>query len=244
MTDTPVTDTDARPDPDAAVPAHRGDFLAEQRAMTRSAAVVDRSHRQVIAVPGDDRLSWLHLLLTQHVSELPEGAGTEALVLDLNGRVLHHVVVAHVDATVWLDTEPGDAPVLLDYLEKMRFWSKVEPHLADGFAVLSVVGPDTPAVLAAVGAPVRRRRLRERAPAGRRAGAPDAVARPGRRGPRRPSRREGRLDRPAHRSGRPPGRDDGVRGTPGGGAATAPAPRHGRPHDPARGRLDPVGRRT
>ena len=146
MTDTPVTDTDARPDPDAAVPAHRGDFLAEQRAMTRSAAVVDRSHRQVIAVPGDDRLSWLHLLLTQHVSELPEGAGTEALVLDLNGRVLHHVVVAHVDSTVWLDTEPGDAPVLLDYLEKMRFWSKVEPHLADGFAVLSVVGPDTPAV--------------------------------------------------------------------------------------------------
>jgi folate-binding protein YgfZ len=154
VTDTPVTDTDARPDPDAAVPAHRGDFLAEQRAMTRSAAVVDRSHRQVIAVPGDDRLSWLHLLLTQHVSELPEGAGTEALVLDLNGRVLHHVVVSHVDATVWLDTEPGDAPVLLDYLEKMRFWSKVEPHLANGFAVLSVVGPDTPAVLAAVSAPV------------------------------------------------------------------------------------------
>jgi folate-binding protein YgfZ len=154
VTDTPVTDTDARPDPDAAVPAHRGDFLAEQRAMTRSAAVVDRSHRQVIAVPGDDRLSWLHLLLTQHVSELPEGAGTEALVLDLNGRVLHHVVVSHVDTTVWLDTEPGDAPVLLDYLEKMRFWSKVEPHLADGFAVLSVVGPDTPKVLAAAGAPV------------------------------------------------------------------------------------------
>ena len=71
------------PDPDSAVPAHRGDFLAEQRAMARTAAVVDRSHRGVLAVPGDDRLTWLHLLLTQHVSELPDGAGTEALVLDL-----------------------------------------------------------------------------------------------------------------------------------------------------------------
>jgi folate-binding protein YgfZ len=142
-------------DADAAVPAHRGDPLAEQRAMARSAAVVDRGHRGVIAVPGEDRLSWLHLLLTQHVRELPVDAGTEALVLDLNGRVLHHMVVAHVGDTVWLDTEPGDVPVLLDYLEKMRFWSKVEPRDATAeLAVLSVVGPDTPAVLTAAGAPV------------------------------------------------------------------------------------------
>ena len=141
-------------DADAAVPAHRGDFLAEQRAMARSAAVVDRSHRGVLAVPGDDRLSWLHLLLTQHVSELPDGAGTEALVLDANGRVLHHMLVSHVDGTVWLDTEAGDAPALLDYLQKMRFWSKVEPRAADDLAVLSVVGPETSAVLAGAGVPV------------------------------------------------------------------------------------------
>src|SRR5690348_9060034 len=115
----PSTDP-AASGPDATVPAHRGDFLAEQRAMTRSAAVVDRSHRGVLAVPGDDRLSWLHLLLTQHVSELPDGAGTEALVLDANGRVLHHMLVSHVDGAVWLDTEPGDAAELLDYLQKMR----------------------------------------------------------------------------------------------------------------------------
>jgi tRNA-modifying protein YgfZ len=156
-----VTDLDTPdptvPDADAAVPAHRGDFLAEQRAMARAAAVVDRSHRGVLAVPGDDRLSWLHLLLTQHVSELPDGAGTEALILDVNGRVLHHAVVSHVDAAVWLDTEPGDAAVLLGYLDKMRFWSKVEPRDATAeLAVLSVVGPETPAVLAAAGVPLPR----------------------------------------------------------------------------------------
>jgi len=143
------------PDRDGEVPAHRGDFLAEQRAMARSAAVVDRSHREVLAVPGDERLSWLHLLLTQHVSDLPDGAGTESLVLDANGRVLHHMVVSHVDATVWLDTEPGDAAMLLDYLVKMRFWSKVEPRDATAeLAVLSVVGPETSAVLTAAGVPV------------------------------------------------------------------------------------------
>ena len=33
-------------------PAHRGDPLAEQRAMARAAAVVDRGRREVIAVSG------------------------------------------------------------------------------------------------------------------------------------------------------------------------------------------------
>jgi folate-binding protein YgfZ len=153
MTDTDLT-PDA-PDRDAAVPPHRGDPLAEQRWMARSAAVVDRSHRGVIAVPGEDRLSWLHLLLTQHVSELPADTGTEALILDLQGRVLHHMVVAHTADTVHLDTEPGDLPELLGYLAKMVFWSKVEPRDATAeLALLSVVGPETAAVLEAAGAPV------------------------------------------------------------------------------------------
>jgi hypothetical protein len=139
-------------DSDRQVPAHRGDPLAEQRAMARTAAVVDRGHRGVIAVTGEDRLSWLHLLLTQHVSELPADTGTEALVLDINGRVLHHMVVAHTRDTVYLDTEPGDVPELLAYLQKMVFWSKVEPRDAtDELAVLSVVGPATADVLTAAG---------------------------------------------------------------------------------------------
>lgn len=141
--------------PDVGVALHHGDPQGEQRAMDRAAAVVDRSHREVIAVPGEDRLSWLHLLLTQHVNELPEGAGTEALVLDANGRVEHHMVVSHVADTVWLDTEPGASAALLDYLAKMRFWSKVEPRPATAeLAVLSLVGPASGEVLAAAGVPL------------------------------------------------------------------------------------------
>jgi tRNA-modifying protein YgfZ len=142
-------------------PAHRGDPLAEQRAMARAAAAVDRGRREVIAVSGPDRLSWLHLLLTQHVSELGPNTGTESLVLDTNGRVLHHMLVAHAPSsdpavadTVYLDTEPGAAAPLLDYLRKMVFWSKVELRDATAeLAVLSVVGPETDAVLTAAGVP-------------------------------------------------------------------------------------------
>ena len=141
---------------DDGVPAHRGDPPSEQRAMARSAAVVDRSHRGVIAVPGADRLPWLHLLLTQHVSELPEGSATEALVLDAQGRVQHHMLVAHVRGVVYLDTEPAEVADLLGYLRKMVFWSKVEPRDATAeLAVLTVVGPDTDRVLGDIGVPGR-----------------------------------------------------------------------------------------
>jgi hypothetical protein len=146
-----------------ALPEHRGDPLAEQRAMARSAAVVERD-RGVITVTGEDRLSWLHLLLTQHVSELPDGTATEALVLDGNGRVLHHTGVAHLDGAVHLDTALEELPDLLGYLQKMVFWSKVEVRDASAeLAVLTVVGPETPTVLAAAGVPVPERPLQVRA---------------------------------------------------------------------------------
>ncbi|SDC89770.1 CAF17-like 4Fe-4S cluster assembly/insertion protein YgfZ [Actinokineospora iranica] len=148
---------------DAGVPWHFGDPFAEQRAAARKVAVVDRSHREVIAVPGDERLSWLHLVISQHVTALADGAGTEALVLDSQGRVDAHMLLAHTDGVVWLDTERGAAATgarggrvaLLAYLEQMVFWSKVEPRDATAErAVLSLVGPETPDLLAAAGLPV------------------------------------------------------------------------------------------
>ncbi len=148
--------------PDQGVPWHFGDPFGEQRAAARSVAVVDRSNREVIAVPGEERLTWLHLMISQHVSDLHEGEGTEALVLDSQGRVDAHMVLAHANGTVWLDTEPGasatgargDRQSLLDYLIAMKFWSKVDPRDATGeLAVLSLLGPSAPSLLESVSLP-------------------------------------------------------------------------------------------
>ncbi|MDL5155101.1 YgfZ/GcvT domain-containing protein [Actinomycetospora termitidis] len=138
--------------PDAAVAAHFGDPFAEQRSASRNAVVVDRSHRGVVVVDGADRLSWLHLLVSQQVADLPEGSGTEGLVLDVQGRVEHHAVMSHVGGRVWLDVEPGTAPALASYLESMTFWSAVTVRDAtEEFAVLSLLGPDVSEVLTAAG---------------------------------------------------------------------------------------------
>ena len=58
---------------DEGVAAHYGDLFREQRALADGTGFVDLSHRGVVTVSGEDRLGWLHLLLTQHVSELPAG---------------------------------------------------------------------------------------------------------------------------------------------------------------------------
>lgn len=138
--------------PDPGVAWHHGDPLGEQRAAEQGVAVVDRSNREVIAVPGEDRLSWLHTITSQHLLALGEGEHTEALVLDLRGHVEHHAALSHVDETVWLDTEPGRAAELLAYLSSMVFWSKVTPRDASAeLAVLSLLGPDADQLIAQVG---------------------------------------------------------------------------------------------
>jgi folate-binding protein YgfZ len=137
---------------DAGVAWHYGDPFAEQRSAARSVVVVDRSNRGVIAIPGEDRLTWLHQLTSQHFEQLGEGMGTEALILDAQGRLEHHMVVANVGGTVFLDVEEVDD--LLSYLKKMVFWSKVEPRDATAeFALLTITGPDAPALLAKLGIP-------------------------------------------------------------------------------------------
>ncbi|WP_442916556.1 CAF17-like 4Fe-4S cluster assembly/insertion protein YgfZ [Lentzea sp. DG1S-22] len=138
---------------DAGVAWHYGDPFAEQRSAVRSVVVVDRSNRGVIAVPGEDRLKWLHQLTSQHFEQLGEDEATEALILDAQGRLEHHMVVANVGGTVFLDVEEVDD--LLAYLRKMVFWSKVEPRDATSeFALLTITGPDTPALLEKLDVPL------------------------------------------------------------------------------------------
>lgn len=138
---------------DAGVAWHHGDPLGEQRAAQRTAVVIDRSHRFVISVPGEERLTWLHTISSQHVAALPDGTSAENLSLDVNGRVEHHFVQTDLDGVTWIDTEADRGPALLSFLQKMVFWSKAAPVDGNELAVLSLLGPDAGAVLAAAGAP-------------------------------------------------------------------------------------------
>ncbi|OBG68233.1 folate-binding protein YgfZ [Mycobacterium sp. E3339] len=126
--------------PDAGAVWHYGDPLGEQRAAETDAVVIDRSHRAVLTLTGGERQKWLHNISTQHVSDLLDGASTQNLSLDGQGRVEDHWIQTELGGTTYLDTEPWRGEPLLDYLRKMVFWSDVAPAAAD-LAVLSLLGP-------------------------------------------------------------------------------------------------------
>ncbi|MGR7024098.1 CAF17-like 4Fe-4S cluster assembly/insertion protein YgfZ [Geodermatophilus sp. URMC 62] len=136
------------------VAVHYGDPLREQRLLAEGAGLVDRSDRDVLTVPGADRLTWLHSLTSQHLERLADGSGTEALVLSPHGHVEHHLVLAELGGTTWADVEPGTGAELLTFLQRMVFMLRVEPALVtDTWALLALVGPRAPEVLAAAGLP-------------------------------------------------------------------------------------------
>ncbi len=112
--------------PDAGAPWHHGDPYAEQRALADGSAAVDLSHRPVLRVAGEDRLTWLHALTSQHLTGLPPGQWTQALILSPHGHVEHHLTLVDDGQAVLAHVEPGTLEPLLAYLTSMVFWSKVE----------------------------------------------------------------------------------------------------------------------
>jgi folate-binding protein YgfZ len=130
---------------DAGVAAHYGDPYAEQRALARAAGLVDRSHRGVVRITGEDRLSWLHSLTTQDLAHLAPGTAAQALLLSPQGHIEHHLTLADDGTAVWAHVEPGTAGTLLAFLESMRFLLRVEPADVTGdYAVLTLMGPARP----------------------------------------------------------------------------------------------------
>jgi tRNA-modifying protein YgfZ len=122
---------------DEGVAGHYGELYREQRALAEGTGFVDLSHRGVLTVTGEDRLSWLHLLVTQHVSDLPPHRATEALVLSANGHIEHALYLVDDGTTVWAHVEPGTQGALLAYLESMKFFYRVEvADRTDEFAVV------------------------------------------------------------------------------------------------------------
>ncbi|UXA12827.1 folate-binding protein [Mycobacterium sp. SMC-8] len=148
MSAVPAPDTG----PDAGAVWHYGDPLGEQRAAADGAIVIDRSHRAVMTLTGSERKSWLHTISSQHVGELPDGAVTENLSLDGQGRVEDHWVQTQLAGRTVIDTEPWRGEPLRVFLHKMIFWADVVVEPAD-LGVLSLIGPalTDPAVLAVLG---------------------------------------------------------------------------------------------
>ena len=116
---------------------HVGNPFAEQRALAAGTAVAPLGDRRVIAVSGEDRLSWLDSLSSQSLTRLAPGESTELLILDPQGHIEHAASVVDDGETTWLIADAADAEGLLGWLLRMRFRLRVAPRDAsEDFAVV------------------------------------------------------------------------------------------------------------
>ncbi|WP_167147082.1 glycine cleavage T C-terminal barrel domain-containing protein [Actinomyces sp. ZJ308] len=127
-------------DPDEAVPAHLGDPGREQAALAEGRATCALA-RDVVAVTGQDRLSWLTTLSSQVLTALEPGdGGVETLLLDAQGHITHALAALDDGRTLWLVTEAGGGADLAAFLDSMRFMLRVEVAERPDVAALGALG--------------------------------------------------------------------------------------------------------
>ena len=127
-----------RPGAVGAPPLHYGSPLGEQRDLVAGRAIVDLSDRDVVAVTGPDRLSWLDSLLSQSLARLAPGESAETLLLDPSGRIQYVARVVDDGDTTWLLMDAGTGAGLAAFLDRMRFMLRVE--VADRSAEFATIG--------------------------------------------------------------------------------------------------------
>ena len=130
--------------PDKGAIWHFGEPVKEQRALENGSAWADLSHLDIVAIKGEDRLTWLHALTTQHHEQLQPGVWQEALILDPQGHVQYQFLLVDDGDSVFLVLDPGYKQTLIEYLNTMKFMLRVDVRDVSGeYAVLRAPGAQT-----------------------------------------------------------------------------------------------------
>jgi folate-binding protein YgfZ len=130
--------------PDQGAIWHFGEPFKEEKALEAGTAWADLSHLKVISISGVDRLTWLHDVTTQHLTDLVPGVWVDVMVLDPRGHVEYQFLLVDDGRTCWAVVAPDYCEGLLGYLTKMIFTRQVEVRDASAeYVVLRAPGVPT-----------------------------------------------------------------------------------------------------
>jgi folate-binding protein YgfZ len=136
------------------VVAHSGDEQGEYQAAREACALHDASYRESLRLVGEDRVEFLHGMVTQDVKKLGVGSAAYAALVNVKGAMVADARILRREQELVLDLEPGTAGRVKEFLEKYLVSEDVEVREATGeLGLLRLLGPQTSKVLeAALGA--------------------------------------------------------------------------------------------
>ncbi len=124
-------------------------------ALREQAAWVDVSQRGKIRAFGEDRKRLLHAMTTNQVQKLEPGQGCYAFFLNAQGRILGDVNLFVLEDSLLLDTEPETREKLREHLDRYIIADDVTlEDVTPVLATIALEGPQSPEILARLGAPV------------------------------------------------------------------------------------------
>jgi len=135
-----------------AVESYGGDALAEYRALTAAAGVLDFSFRSRICITGVDRVRFLHGQVTNDIKALRVGQGCYAALITAKGKMQTDLNVFCLADELLLDFEPGLTAAVSERLEKYVIADDAQMvDVAPHYGLLAVEGPKADEVLRVAG---------------------------------------------------------------------------------------------
>jgi aminomethyltransferase len=129
-----------------------GDSAKELAALRSGCGLFALAWRGRINVTGNDRVRWLHNMVTNNVRDLAVNRGNYNFVLNAQGRILGDIYIYNRGESLVLDTDTSQVDTLITAMKRFIIMDKVELTSAgDNSISIGICGPKAESVLAAAG---------------------------------------------------------------------------------------------
>lgn len=122
--------------------------VAEYRALTAHAAVIDLTHWQTFRLSGKDRVSFLNAMLTNDIASLQPNHGCHCLATTIKGKIIADLFVFVLEQDIRVFVHQGDGAAAYDVLQKHIIMEDVRiEDESSKYGVLALEGPKAEEVL-------------------------------------------------------------------------------------------------
>jgi glycine cleavage system aminomethyltransferase T len=104
------------------IPLYFGDLKAEYQAALEHAVLLERSHEARLEIIGKDRLTLMHRISTNDLTNMADGEGRPTIFTNPNARILDRAVVYNANNRAVVLGEPGRGNALTHYLQRNVFF--------------------------------------------------------------------------------------------------------------------------
>ena len=126
------------------MPAHYGDPVSEHLAVRKGVGIADLSHRGLLQVTGDDRITWIQSIISNDILPLQTGQWLYSSLMSAKGKILSYFRVYKLEQYILVEDagEVGDS-TFQTFRKFLLYGTKAKMKNCSGsWGVLLISGPE------------------------------------------------------------------------------------------------------